>query len=206
MAVTKGPLMSMDASGSIAGAIVFSKWKGRNYVRELVTPSNPQTGLQTGVRAAFKFLTQIWASLSAVIQANWKAEADPKSITPLNAMIALDQERVRQDFGVKQDPTVAAGAVEAAPAGPAATAQPLSLKITWTDSVGADDWCTFIYMKEAGVVTPGPGTLIAVIPKGVMSYVKTKLVTGTTYHFQLKGCEKGGTLGTGTADFTGIPL
>lgn len=35
--------MSMSASGSIASTITFSIWKGRAYVRQLVTPSNPSS-------------------------------------------------------------------------------------------------------------------------------------------------------------------
>ena len=38
--------MSMDASGKFGGAIVFSKWKGRNVVRQLVIPSNPNSAGQ----------------------------------------------------------------------------------------------------------------------------------------------------------------
>ena len=51
MAKVSGPLMSLDASGKIADTIVFAKWKGRNYVRQLVTPANPQTAGQKAVRA-----------------------------------------------------------------------------------------------------------------------------------------------------------
>ena len=50
MAKVSGPLMSMDASGKFGGAIVFSKWKGRNVVRQLVTPSNPRSQGQEDAR------------------------------------------------------------------------------------------------------------------------------------------------------------
>lgn len=205
MASVKGPLMSLDASGSVADTITFSKWKGRNYVRQLVIPANPQTGLQVGQRAAFKFLTQVWASLSATIQARWATLAAPKSITPLNEMIFEDGIRARQFFGMKQDPTLAAGAVEAAPAAPAATAQPKSLALAWTDSAGADDWCTEVFMLAGGVVTASPATRIAIVPKGVQALQVLQLTTGIVYHFKLRGNEKGGTAGTETADFTGTP-
>ena len=56
MAKVSGPLMSMDASGAFAGSIVFGKWKGRNVVRQLVTPANPQSELQTNVRNAMRVL------------------------------------------------------------------------------------------------------------------------------------------------------
>jgi hypothetical protein len=46
MAKVSGPLMSMDARGKFGGTIVFSGWKGRPTVRQLVTPSNPQSANQ----------------------------------------------------------------------------------------------------------------------------------------------------------------
>jgi hypothetical protein len=33
----------MDASGKFGGTLVFSKWKGRNVVRQLVIPANPNS-------------------------------------------------------------------------------------------------------------------------------------------------------------------
>ena len=50
MAKTNGPLFSMDASGKFAGALVYSKWKGRPTVRQLVIPSNPQSADQEAAR------------------------------------------------------------------------------------------------------------------------------------------------------------
>lgn len=54
MAKVTGPLMSLDASGGFAGTLVFGKWKGRNTVRQLVTPSNPQSTLQEAARNAVR--------------------------------------------------------------------------------------------------------------------------------------------------------
>ena len=50
MAKVKGPLMSLEASGSIANTITFSIWKGRPYVRQLVTPANPSSAGQIAIR------------------------------------------------------------------------------------------------------------------------------------------------------------
>ncbi len=56
MARVTGPLMSMDASGKFGGALVFSKWKGRNTVRQLVIPANPQTSTQQDSRNYIRVL------------------------------------------------------------------------------------------------------------------------------------------------------
>lgn len=50
MAKVTGPLMSMDARGKFGGTIVFSGWKGRATVRQLVTPANPMSANQTAQR------------------------------------------------------------------------------------------------------------------------------------------------------------
>lgn len=50
MAKVTGALFSMDASGAYAGTIVFAKWKGRQYARQLVIPANPNSADQEEVR------------------------------------------------------------------------------------------------------------------------------------------------------------
>jgi|SRR6185295_3499450 len=52
MAKVTGPLMSLDASGTVGKTATFSKWNGRNYVRLRVIPMNPQTDAQNLARVA----------------------------------------------------------------------------------------------------------------------------------------------------------
>ncbi len=59
--ITLGPLIS-DISGKTAGS-VFSRWHGRNYVRRLVIPANPQSVLQTAQRNAMARSVYLWRSL-----------------------------------------------------------------------------------------------------------------------------------------------
>lgn len=40
----------MDARGGFGGTLVFGAWKGRNTVRQLVTPSNPKSANQVEAR------------------------------------------------------------------------------------------------------------------------------------------------------------
>lgn len=70
MAKVSGPLMSMDASGKFANTLVFSKWKGRPTVRQLVTPANPQSANQQTARNAMRVLAvgQSWANFTAQIR------------------------------------------------------------------------------------------------------------------------------------------
>jgi hypothetical protein len=69
MAKVSGPLMSMDARGKFGNTLVFSGWKGRPTVRQLVTPSNPKTTDQQKSRNAVRAAGagQHWANLTALI-------------------------------------------------------------------------------------------------------------------------------------------
>ena len=92
MVKVNGPMFSLSASGSLADAITFSSWKGRPYVRERVIPSNPKSGAQTGRRAMFKFLTQLWSGVSDADQATWQDYADQLIASPFNGYLSRNME------------------------------------------------------------------------------------------------------------------
>lgn len=52
MAKVDGPLLSLEARGKIADAIVFFPWKGRHVVRQWLIPTNKKSTLQGYVRAS----------------------------------------------------------------------------------------------------------------------------------------------------------
>ena len=56
MARVTGPLMSMEASGTIGKTLTFANWVGRQYVRRWTRPSNPQTQVQMDQRNAFSVI------------------------------------------------------------------------------------------------------------------------------------------------------
>ena len=56
MARVTGPLMSMEASGTIGKTLTFANWVGRQYVRRWTRPSNPQTLDQMRQRNAFSVI------------------------------------------------------------------------------------------------------------------------------------------------------
>lgn len=205
MAVVRGPLLSMDASGNVGRTVTFSHWKGRNVLRKRVIPANPRSGLQTGVRAGLRVSATKYKTLTATNKANWLALAKTSKITPANAMQRFNQPRVRRNQGPVTDPTNPAGAVEAAPTGVTATGAPKSVNLVWVDSVGATDWCTFIYMSTTTGFTTDVSNLVRIVLKGVQLFTVPKLITGTPYYFVLQGCESGGTMGTKAAQVTATP-
>lgn len=66
MAKVTGPLLSLDASGSIASTMTFSRWKGINYVRQRVIPTYSRTTEQGLIRDIVSDASIAWKSLATV--------------------------------------------------------------------------------------------------------------------------------------------
>lgn len=111
MALVTGPLLSLDARGKIGGAIVFGNWKGRPTVRKLVTPSNPQSGAQTGQRAMVGFLSAAWAPMSAANKALWTPLAAERNYSGFNAFTSFNLKRWTQFTDPFRVPDAVAGTV-----------------------------------------------------------------------------------------------
>ncbi len=69
MAKVKGPLMSLEASGTVGDTITFDK---RGFVRQRVIPANPQTDLQGNTRqrllAIQRGLTKLGAGVIGAVK------------------------------------------------------------------------------------------------------------------------------------------
>lgn len=66
MAKVTGPLLSLDASGTIANTMTFSRWKGINYVRQRVIPTYSNTDEQKAVRDIVSDASIAWKELDTV--------------------------------------------------------------------------------------------------------------------------------------------
>lgn len=204
MAIVKGPAMSLDASGSIAGAIVFSKWKGRNYIRQLVTPANPKSGAQTGFRASMRFLSQIWAGLTAGNKATWEARAADGIYSEFNAFTSYNQKRWRNFLTpTKEDPAAEASTPALAPSG-AAVAGVRQATLTITDGATPPDWGYLIFRSTSTGFTPAISNAIAFVPwdvAGATVYIDTPLDPGT-YYYRSKGFNDDGVAGALDTEFS----
>lgn len=66
MAKVTGPLLSLDASGTIASTMTFSRWKGINYVRQRVIPTYSNTAEQVAVRDVVTDASIAWKENATV--------------------------------------------------------------------------------------------------------------------------------------------
>lgn len=70
MAKIKLGAIVVDMRGKSNGH-VFSRNRGGAYMRTKVTPSNPQTSSQMGVRGIFASISSAWSSLTEANRASW---------------------------------------------------------------------------------------------------------------------------------------
>lgn len=158
-----GPMMSLDASGTLADAITFSKWKGRNYVRERVIPSNPQSGAQVGRRALWTFLTQNWAGLTAGQQSSWQVLADEIVASRFNAYLRDNMQHWHNYI----PPTADAGRAEAGIGSDrvlsAAAWEQNRIKISSTATTANQQWGMVIYGSLTTPITEAVGNTIIVV-------------------------------------------
>lgn len=202
-----GPLMSMDASGTVANAVTFSKWKGRNYARQRVVPANPNSAPQQSVRAMMKALSQAWTGLTAGNKATWQDRADQTIISTFNAFCSYNLSRWRSfKAPSKEDPATEVGAAPSAPT-TTVTAGVRELQLSIADGATPPDWFWLIFRSTVSGFTPSFSNLVHVVPKTATPtvFIDTALVTGTTYYYRVKGTLATGVSGALEAEKSGTP-
>lgn len=206
MALVKAPLFGLDASGALGDSIVFSKWRGRNYVRILTQPANPRSGLQVGMRSVFKYVTQAWAALSASLKTEWEAEAAADNITGLNAQVRTNQGLARRNIGWVQGPSESAGTTPDAITSLAGVAQPKTIVWSWTrPAVNKGDYTTAFYQSKSTGFTPDISNLIAVVAVATVTVTAIGLTTGTAYFADCREMNTDGEFGALAGEATQTP-
>lgn len=197
MVKVNAPALSLDASGSLAGSLVFAKWKGRNYVRSLVRPANPQSGGQTGVRSMFRFLTQQWASLTAGEQATWEDRAEDSAISPFNAYVAYNQFRWRNFLAPTQEYPEAETSFSGTMGAASAVAGVRSITVTQAVTTAGNGWGVAFFRSTSTGFATAFDNLVRVLPfdgTNDIVLVDSPLDPGT-YYYNMRTITDDGALG-----------
>lgn len=205
MVKVTAPGMSLDASGTLAGALVFSKWKGRNYIREHVIPANPKSGGQVGVRSMFKFLTQDWVNLSQAEQDDWLDRAGDLVASTFNAYLSYNMKRWRNfQAPSKEDPATEVSTQPDLCTG-VATPGIRSMSLAITHGTNLADWGMMIFMDLTTAFDLTWDRCIAIVPvdgAGDAAYVHSPLEPDQ-YFYNTIGFNDDGKLGAEGTEFDG---
>ena len=202
MARVTGPLFSLGASGAVGKAIVFSIWKGRPYVRQLVTPSNPKSGGQTGMRSMFAFLSQVWAGLSAANKATWESRAADKTVSPFNAFMSRNQELWRDYLPPTKEDAASGGGTASTITNEAAVAGERSITLSWDTGAGAEQWGVVIYRSTAPFTATWDNAIKVVTSAAsqVGELIIDSPLDPGTYYYQIRPYTDDNTWGTISAE------
>lgn len=206
MATTKAPLFGLDASGTLAKSIVFSKWRGRTYVRRHAIPSNPKSNLQKGMRSVFKYITQAFGALTQAQKDAWNALAAPDNITQLNAQVRDAQTRARLNLGWRLGPSEGAGTTPDAPTALVATGFNKSITLSWTrPALDLGDYTSAVHIKTADTISGDISELITVVDVTTTSVTIIGLVNGTPYFLTITEMNTDGEFGARSISATATP-
>jgi hypothetical protein len=194
--------MSMDASGTVAGAIVFSRWKGLPYVRRHAIPSNPRSPKQVSMRAMMSFLAREWTP--HIVPAGspaWDTLAETMHQSGFNRFIAVNQSRWR----TFKTPTMVYPAAEIStpPTAPTLTVTGGVREATVDIDIQTNlpDWGVVIFAANGSAPTPSISSLVGVIYQytGTGKFVHTPIGPGT-WHYKAAGFMADGVTGAMSAD------
>jgi hypothetical protein len=201
MARTTAPLFSLDASGTLAKAVVFSKWRGRSYVRRHAIPKNPQTAAQVGIRAMMKFLSQAYAADKTVIDASFLLTAANANVSAFNAFVASNMRAWRMGHGpaVTSNPGYSACGLTATQS---LTGGQRNVLIAVTPSGTTDIYAIAIFRSTATIVTVNWNNCVQILyadDATQLKFTDAPLAAGT-YHYRSAIMNRDGGIGTACAD------
>jgi len=178
--------MSLSASGSIGGALTFATTKGRQYVRQLVTPSNPRTASQTGNRAMMRYLSQVWATLTTGNKATWNSQAAITNISPFNAFVRANMNRWTQFTSPgKVYPIPNTGIQCATPSfTPTGLVKEAKIVVTVAGALN-QNWGAAIFRNPTGTFTPSRSNCVGVIQAAsvaAFTFYDVNMLPGTYFY------------------------
>ncbi len=87
MAKVIAPLFGFSARGKLDKSLIYSSWKGINYVKKYVTPANPKTPAQVAHRNLFSQAVSSWKSLADDEKSAWNNAAKGKPLSGFNLYV-----------------------------------------------------------------------------------------------------------------------
>lgn len=144
--ISFSPLI-VEASGKVKDT-VFSRWKGRPYIRSRVTPANPNTASQQAVRNSLARCVALWQSVTADMKTNWNTYASPYSISGYNAFVQANRadEQAGNVLQVTAQDSVLEGLDTLTAASGGASGE---IDLTWTGgTTGADKYAYILTRKD----------------------------------------------------------
>ena len=203
MARTTGPLLSMDASGSVGEALTFSKWKGRNYVRRWAVPHNPKSTGQVTIRAAMQLYAALYQTQTSTVISAFEAYAQSAKISPYNAFVQAGVKAWKSAIIVMPDGTEESTLTGTSAPTVTAAAQARGIVWSWTASGAGTDIGYVLSIRQGADPAYWAGYAVYGTAIGT-NFIQTGLPAATAYTARVVAIQSDGTLrqSAGTTEST----
>jgi hypothetical protein len=197
MVKLKGPAGSTTASGKLANALIFGAAKKTAYVKKHARPANPQTDLQTTVRAAMAFFAEQWRLLSTAQQDTWNQLAGRSHTSGYHAFVSYNQKR----WTNWRHPTMAYPAAEAGgyihPGAAVAYGGVGMITIRIQNRVPKPTWGWCLFRTPTPVGAAARKQLVAMvrIQAGAFTWFADRHLEAGTYYYRQESFDDDGTTG-----------
>ena len=94
MVKTKGPCMSLSASGTLADAISFRTLSGKSICSKRPVPTDRRSDKQLGRRSWFRLLCSCWADLDSSEKQSWIDNCPDRFSTPWHFFLSINLDEL----------------------------------------------------------------------------------------------------------------
>lgn len=172
MALVKFSPAISAISGSTA-SIVFSRWKGRHYIRERVIPANPRSTLQTTQRNYFAKVVGWWHDVKAILKDACDELGATWSVSGFNAFQSRDVKDMADEVDERIMPlNTPVNPIDDLAAATGATAAG-DIDLTWAQGEAVTGQIAFVLYEK----TATPAGQSAVVIKTTAVAVETEAYT-----------------------------
>ena len=131
------------------GTNVYSRWKGKNYVRTYNKDQHDaNTEGQKAVRAAFSKLVKSWKGIAAVMKEGWEQTVKNMDMTGYNSFISTNFDSMKQGLALHVSHTMGEQVVRGFAA--AAGTNPGEIACTFTPLAEGKELTVFAHKKGNG--------------------------------------------------------
>jgi len=206
LAKIKGPILGLDAKGTIGDAITFTSSKGVAYVRVNRSRKVTRSPIQRAMRALTKFQSKDFSSLSEDNRQSWSSLAKKTNITLLNAQLQDSQNRAKRNLGWRINPTLPGPEPILRPEDLSANGLFKAIDLTWINNpIFPGDYSTAIYLKTDANITATFNQLVIIVSITQLKTLITNLENGQLYRIRMRHVGKGGQLGLLSNVITAMP-
>jgi len=147
-------LVTSIVAGTLSGSsgnVTAATWKGRQYVRQRVTPANPNTNDQQAQRKAWTRVVECFQGIAVIVKTFLDKVGSDQALSGYNVMMSASVKDERDTFGHDiipanryLDPVAGLAVATGLAAG--------GLTVTWTAwGAGATEVPYILYRKETAV-------------------------------------------------------